>query len=63
MPVRPVLSLPGWYVRESPSRTGRVANLSHPPEVIRGRGEVVLTAQQIDLISRQLDQRCREVED
>jgi len=63
VPVRPVLSLPGWYVRESPCRTVRVANPNYLPEVIRGRGEVALTAQQIDLIGRQLDQRCRDVAD
>lgn len=63
VPVRPVLSLPGWYVRESPSRTIRAANPNYLPDVIRGKGEVVLTAQQIDLISRQLDQRCRDVEE
>lgn len=61
--VKAVLTLPGWYVRESPSPSIRVVNPSYLPDVITGRGEVVLSAQNIDLIARQLDQRCRDVED
>jgi hypothetical protein len=58
-----VLTIPGWMVHESPSLSLRVVNPSFLPDAIRGRGEAVLTAQQVDLIARQLEERCRDVED
>ncbi|MBI5692387.1 MAG: NERD domain-containing protein [Verrucomicrobia bacterium] len=63
VPVKAVLSLPGWYVREAPSRELRVVNPGFLPDAIRGRGDPVLTAHQVDLLRRQLDQRCRDVEE
>ena len=59
--VKPVLTLPGWFVRESPSPKLRVVNPKILPDVIRGRGEVTLTPQQVDLIARQLEVICRNV--
>ncbi|HEY0967997.1 MAG TPA: nuclease-related domain-containing protein [Opitutaceae bacterium] len=61
--VKAVLTLPGWYVREAPSSAIRVVNPSFLPDVITGRGDATLSSQNIDLIARQLDQRCRDVED
>lgn len=60
---QPVLALPGWYV--VPQGIGAVLVLNHKqlaPTIARtdaGR----LTPAQIDLISRQLDDICRDVED
>lgn len=60
---QPVLALPGWYV--VPQGIGPVLVLNHKqlaPAISRvdaGR----LTPAQIDLISRQLDDICRDVED
>ena len=54
---------PGWFVRESPSPNVRVVNPKILPDVIRGRGERLLDDQQIDLITRLLDERYRDVAD
>jgi hypothetical protein len=60
--VNPVLTFPEWYVKE----TGvdprlRVVATSWLPSVLKARTGV-LTAKQIDLLARQVDQRCRNVE-
>ncbi len=60
--VVPVLALPGWYV-ESPARAVvRVVNPSWLPDLLTAGVETVLSTRQIDLYSRQLEQRCRDVE-
>jgi hypothetical protein len=61
--VKPILTLPGWYVKEAPSPRLRVVNSKILADVVRGRGEVTLTPEKIDLIARQLDDRCRDVVD
>jgi len=61
--VKPILTLPGWYVKEAPSPRLRVVNSKILADVIRGRGEVTLTPEKIDLIARQLDDQCRDVSD
>ena len=61
--VQPVLALPGWYVVLKGS--GAVAVLSHKQlvgAIARGPKDV-LSPRQIDLIARQLDVVCRDVED
>ena len=63
LPVKALLTLPGWYVRESPSSLLRVVNPDFLTSAISGRGETVLQPREIDLIARQLDQRCRDVEE
>jgi hypothetical protein len=60
---RAVIALPGWFVRESPSPKLRVVNPQFLPDAIHGRGVSVLSAEQIDLIARQLDVICRDVAD
>lgn len=59
--VKRVIALPGWYVRESPSPVVRVVNPKILPDAVRGRGDIQLSAEHIDLIARQLDERCRDV--
>ena len=63
VPVKPILTLPGWYVKEAPSPRLRVVNSKILADVIRGHGEITLTPEKIDLIARQLDDRCRDVVD
>ncbi len=60
---QPVLVLPGWYV--VPKGLGSVIVLNHKQvaSVIARGSARVLTDAQIDLIARQLDERCRDVED
>jgi hypothetical protein len=60
--VKCVLSLPGWFVRESPSPI-RVVHPSYIADAVRGRGQQCLTDLQIDQIARQLEIRCRDVQD
>ncbi|MDI1336350.1 MAG: nuclease-related domain-containing protein [Lacunisphaera sp.] len=60
--VNAVLTLPEWFVKE----TGvdprlRVVASSWLPDVLKAR-RGVLTDKQIDLLARQLEQRCRDVE-
>lgn len=60
---QPVLALPGWYV--VPQGTGPVIVVNHKQlagAISQGRKQP-LSAVQIDLIARQLDALCRDVED
>jgi hypothetical protein len=62
--MRAMLTLRGWWVNESPTKLPiRVVNPKNLPDVIRGRGDRVLTDEQIALIARQLDSLCWDVED
>ena len=61
-PVKPIVAIPGWWVEANP-RNAVVVNAKNVVSAVEGRGDIVLTAQQIDLIARQLDERCRDVED
>ena len=58
-----ILALPGWYVTEGVVGVFRVANHKLLPTIVREWNPQPITDQQIDLISRQLDERCRDVED
>lgn len=60
---KPILAIPGWFVRESPSPMLRVINPDYVTDVVVGSGEKVLEPEQVDLIARQLDRQCRDVED
>ncbi len=60
---QPVLVLPGWYV--VPKGLGPVIVANHKTvlgAITRGP-QGALTEEQVDLIARQLDQLCRDVED
>jgi hypothetical protein len=61
--VRPILTLPGWWVTEAPSPSLRVVNPKVLPDAVRGRWPTVLTPEQVDLIARQLEIVCRDVEE
>jgi hypothetical protein len=62
---KPIVALPGWKVLEKTLGAVRVLNHKNLASCIRGRAgkDPVLDLQQIDLIARQLDQVCRDVED
>jgi hypothetical protein len=66
-PVKPILALPGWFVKPQGRGAVSVVNPSWKTpwlaEAVEANGDSSLTAQQIDLIARQLDARCRDVED
>ena len=66
-PVKPILALPGWWVKIKARGVVSVVNPSWNPtwlvEAVEANGDASLTAQQIDLIARQLEARCRDVED
>ena len=57
-----VLAFPGYYVIEKKLGPIRVANPKRLPEVLISRGIDVLNKQDIDLIRRQLEEKCRDVE-
>jgi len=62
--VRPILALPGWFVDRR--GVGGVAVLNQKNLVgyiSKPLQSAALTAESVDLISRQLDSRCRDVED
>jgi len=60
---RPILALPGWWVTERLVGAFRITNDKLLPAIVRDWKPQPLTPEQIDLISRQLDERCRDVED
>jgi hypothetical protein len=62
VPVQPVLVYPGWWVEDqAPQANVRVTN---PLQVaaLAARRDTVLTQDQIDLIAKHLESRCRDVE-
>lgn len=60
---KPILALPGWYVKCIARGPVNVVNAKGLVSAIKGRGAIEYTSEQIDLIARQLDARCRDVED
>src|SRR5436309_2679808 len=58
-----ILAFPGWLVKERVVGAFRVANHKVVPSIIAQWKPQPLSPEQIDLISRQLDERCRDVED
>lgn len=62
-PVKPILALPGWFVVSKARGVVTVVNHKQVPSAVRGNNGPILSADQIDLIARQLDLICRDVED
>lgn len=59
--VRPVLVFPGWYIeRKKPGLL--IYNGKNPQAVYKIKGEPFLSAEMIQRISHQIEQRCRDVE-
>jgi len=62
VPVKPILALPGWWVEMKARGDVIVVNSKSVAGAIEGRGPAQLTVDQIDLIARQLDVICRDVD-
>lgn len=62
-PPRPILALPGWFVINRARGPISVQNEKNLRSAILGHGARVMSDVQIDLLSRQLENRCRDVED
>jgi len=62
-PVKPILALPGWYVERKAYGDVTVVNSKSVASAVEGKGPAILTSDQLDLIARQLDLVCRDVED
>lgn len=60
---KPIIAFPGWLVRERTVGAFRVANHKLLPNIVAQWRPQTLSAEQVDLISRQLDEQCRDVED
>ncbi len=61
-PVKPVLALPGWWVERKAVGQVSVVNPKSVIAAIIGKSAPILNADQVDLIARQLDIACRDVE-
>lgn len=61
-PVSPILTFPGWMILRRGKGAVNVLNPREIPAATALRGTPVLDERQIDLIARQLDARCRDVE-
>ena len=61
VPVQPILVFPGWWVEEHAVSTVRVANPKQIAAIVLRNGPVI-TDEQIELLSRQIEARCRDVE-
>ena len=62
IPVQPILTFPGWMVITRARGAVTVLNPKQIPAAVALRGTPLLDPAQIDLISRQLEARCRDVE-
>jgi hypothetical protein len=60
---KPIVVIPGWYVKERAIGAVRVANQKWLASIVAQWRPEPLTPEQVDLICRQLDDRCRDVED
>jgi len=61
VPVQPILVFPGWWVEEHAINTVRVLNPKQIPAVIN-RNTPMLTEEQVETVTRQLEARCRDVD-
>ncbi|HSI09104.1 MAG: nuclease-related domain-containing protein [Rariglobus sp.] len=60
--VQPILTFPGWMVITRARGAVTVLNPKQIPAAVALRGAPALDDRQLDLIARQLDSRCRDVE-
>ncbi len=61
VPVQPILVFPGWWVEEHAINSVRVLNPKQIAAVVC-RNTPMLTEEQVELVARQLEARCRDVE-
>ena len=60
--VQPILTFPGWMIIRRGAGAVIVLNPKELPAAIADHGAAALSDTQVDLIARQLDARCRDVE-
>jgi hypothetical protein len=62
VPVHPVLVFPGWWVEDQAAQSA--VRVTNPLQVaaLASRREAVLTAEQIELVAKHLESRCRDVD-
>ena len=62
--VTPILTLPGWWVENKPSRESRLCRVTNPKGLPKflSSGSPILAQKQIDTIAAKLEARCRDVE-
>jgi hypothetical protein len=60
VPVQPILAFPGWWVEEHAINSVRVVNPKQIAAIVN-RNSPMLTEEQIELVSHQLEARCRDV--
>jgi hypothetical protein len=61
VPVQPILVFPGWWVEEHAINTVRVLNAKQIVAVVN-RNTPMLTEEQIETVTKQLEARCRDVD-
>ena len=61
--IKPIVVIPGWYVKERAIGAVRVTNQKLLSSIVVQWRPQALMPEQVDLICRQLDERCRDVED
>ncbi len=62
-PVRAIVAIPGWWVEETSRKSVAVVNAKTVSDAVEGQRNVVLSTEKVDLIARQIDERCRDVTD
>jgi len=60
--VLPVLALPGWYMKRTGRGEVRVFSGGELKGLLKARGAQALSAQDVQRVAHQLEQRCRTVE-
>jgi len=61
VPVQPILVFPGWWVEEHAINTVRVLNPKQIAAVVN-RNTPMLTEEQVEQVTKQLEARCRDVD-
>lgn len=61
VPVQPILVFPGWWVEEHAINTVRVLNPKQIAATVN-RNTPMLTEEQVEQVTRQLEARCRDVD-
>ncbi|MEP7057474.1 MAG: hypothetical protein ABI809_06855 [Caldimonas sp.] len=59
--VLPVLALPGWFVERTGRGDVRVFNGKELAGLLKSRGVQLLSAQDVQRVAHQVEQRCRTV--
>ena len=60
--VKPVLVLPGWFIERKKPGGMLVYSGKNPRSVYQNAGAPILSAEMIQRIAHQVEQRCRDVE-